>query len=104
MKKTSKIVGVKPTLSLILVEKLRATDVANSVLIVNDDADYGAPQGYVLALGPSVPEGAGIKVGDRVLLQGNYVPVPNYDRSERERGLVEMHNIKAVFTEEADVA
>lgn len=100
MKKTSKIVGVKPTLSLILVEHLTAADVNQSQLIVSDTADYGAPQAYVLALGPTVSKEAGIKVGDRVLLQGNYVPVPNFDRNERERGLVEMHNIKAVLEEQ----
>jgi co-chaperonin GroES (HSP10) len=105
MKKTSKIVGVKPTLSLILVEHLTAADVNQSQLIVNENSDYGAPQAYVLDLGPSVPKGAGIKVGDRVLLQGNYVPVPNFDRNHRERGLVEMHNIKAILHEEgADFA
>lgn len=100
MKNTSKIVGVRPTHSLILVEHLTAADVNQSQLIVNDNADYGAPQAYILALGPSVTDGAGLKVGDRVLLQGNYVPVPNFDRSRRERGLVEMHNIKAVLEEE----
>jgi co-chaperonin GroES (HSP10) len=100
MKKTSKIVGIKPTLSLVLVEHLTASDVNMSQLIVSDSTDYGSPQAYVLDLGPSFPEGAGIKVGDRVILQGTYVPVPNFDRNARERGLVEMHNIKAVLVEE----
>jgi len=50
-----------------------------------------------------VPEDAGIKIGDRVMLQGTYVPVLNYDNHPRKRGLVEIHNIKAVL-EEAPVS
>lgn len=99
MKKTSKIVAVKPTLSLILVEHLKADEVNQSSLIVNENADYGAPQAYIIELGPSVPPESGLSVGDRVLLQGSYIPVPNFDRHPRERGLVEMHNVKAVLKE-----
>ncbi len=100
MKKTGKIVSVKPTLSLVLVEHLNAADVNTTQLIVNENSNYGSPQAYVLELGPSVSKDSGIKVGDRVLLQGSYVPVPNFDHNVRERGLVEMHNIKAILQEE----
>ena len=103
MKKATKIIGVKPTLSLIMVEILKASDVNPSQLIVSDTTDYGAPQGYILDLGPGVPKEAGLKIGDRVLISGSYVPVPNFDRSERERALMEMHNIKAVLVEEGVV-
>lgn len=100
-KKVKTIVGVKPTLSQILVERLNAAEVMGTILTVNDNSDYGAPQGYVLALGPSVKaDECGIHVGDRVLITGTYVPVPNFDGSARERGLLELHNIKAVLVED----
>lgn len=101
MKKTKPVVGVKPTNSQILIEKLNAQEATGTVLTINDDSSYGAPQAYILAVGPAIKlEDAGFGVGDRVILSGNYVPVPNYDSHKRERGLVELHNIKAVLVEE----
>jgi len=101
MKKVKPIVGVKPTMSQILIERINAKEAIGTVLTIKDDSDYGAPQAYILALGPTVKgEEVGIKVGDRVILTGNYTPVPNFDGNARERGIVEIHNIKAVLLEE----
>jgi len=100
MKKPKPIIGVKPVLSQILIERLNAAEAVGTVLKIKDDSDYGAPQAYVLALGPTIkPEECGIKVGDRVVLTGNYTPITNFDGSAREKGIVELHNIKAVLIE-----
>ena len=99
VKNLPKVVDAEPFGSMVLVEHLTAQEILGTSLEVGDSTQVGSPQSYVLKLGPKVPEYAGIKAGDRVLLQGTYVPVPDYGESERERGLVEMHNIKAILIE-----
>lgn len=95
-----KIVGVKPTGSQILIELLTAQEALGTNMIVGDQADVGSPQAYVLDFGPGLKEvDLSFKKGDRVLLQGSYVPVPKFDASNRRRGLVELHGIKAVLEE-----
>lgn len=95
-----KLKSVTPAGSSILVEMLNADEALGTTLYVKNDSNVGAPQGYILAFGPSVkPEELHLKVGDRVLLQGTFVPVPNFDDNKRQRGLVEVHNVKAVFEE-----
>jgi co-chaperonin GroES (HSP10) len=95
-----KIIGITPVLSQILVELLTPEEAMNTRLTLGEKTNYGAPQGIVLAVGPTLTPEAGIKKGDRVLLQGTFVPVPNYDNSRRDKGIVEVHNIKGVFQEE----
>lgn len=97
---TPKIVGVKPTGSQVLIELLTAQEALGTNMIVGDQAEVGSPQAYVLAFGPGLSEvDTAVKVGDRVLLQGSYVPVPKFDQSPRRRGLVELHGIKAILEE-----
>jgi hypothetical protein len=103
-----KVVSVKPTGSSILVELLTKEEMnsmVSSVLHLGAaEAGPGtAPQGYVLAVGPSLADGI-FKPGDRVLVinshgQG-FVPVPNVDGGKRARGVVELHNIKAILEEQ----
>ena len=84
----------------VLVEMLTGQEALGTSLVVQDGVQLGAPQGYVLALGPHVEEREfGIKVGDRVLLQGSFVPLPEYDDSHRPKGIVDPSNIKAVIEE-----
>lgn len=92
------IKAVKPCGSCILVEMLNPDEALGTKLYVKDDADCGAPQAYIVALGPKLETDL-VKVGDRVLLQGTYVPVMNYDGHHRKRGVVEIHNIKAILEE-----
>lgn len=94
------ITDVKPATSTLFVEILSPQEALHTKIAFGEDAgDVGAPQAYVLATGPLLSAECGIKVGDRVLLQGNYVPVPNFDNSVRKRGIVELHAIKAVLSE-----
>ena len=94
-----KICGIKPTGSQVLIELLTSQEVLGTSMVVGDAADVGSPQAYILDFGPGLKEDVGLKVGDRVLLQGSYVPVPKFDDSARRRGLVELHGIKAVLYE-----
>lgn len=93
-----KITGVHPTGSRILVELLTAQEALGTNLLTGE-VDYGAPQAYVLEIGPTLQD-HGLKVGDRVIVQGSGVPMPNYNHSERVRHIVEYNNIKAVLDEE----
>jgi co-chaperonin GroES (HSP10) len=94
------IKNIIPTGRGVLVEMLTAQEALGTSLLVQDDIQLGAPQAYVLMVGPHVEErGFGVKVGDRVLLQGTFVPLPEYDDSHRPKGIVMPENIKAVIEE-----
>jgi hypothetical protein len=94
------IKNIVPTGRGVLVEMLTAQEALGTSLVVQDDVQFGAPQAYILQMGPHV-EGKdfGMKVGDRVLLQGTFVPLPEYDDSHRPKGIVQPENIKAIIEE-----
>lgn len=95
-----KVVDVKPVGSQILVEMLSAKEASGSILELGDNADIGAPQAYVLALGPSLKaDEFGIRVGDRVVVAGNFTPIPPFGNNDRKKGVLEPHNVKAVLVE-----
>lgn len=94
-----KIIDCTPASRLILVEMLDAQEVlGTSLAIPGEKVDVGSPQGRILKIGPQIDETWGFKEGDRVLLQGSFVPCPPYGESA-ERGLLEPHMIKAVLIE-----
>lgn len=94
-KKVKKIV---PVGSQVLVERLKVSDInPSSILSVNSD-EY-SNQAIVLDLGPMVNQAYGIKTGDRVVLQGSYVPFI-LDGDHREKNLVLPDMIKCVLVEE----
>lgn len=97
-----KVVAVSPVGSQILVEMLSSQEILGTTLSIKENADVGAPQGYIKALGPNVDLKVwNFKVGDRVLLQGSYVPVRKLSEDQkRSLGLVEPHGIKAILVEE----
>lgn len=97
--KVKVVVGVAPVGNQVLVERLNEDElVASSVIISNKTTPSN--QGYILAIGPLVVKDYGLKVGDRVLLQGSFVPVPNFTKSNREQNLVFPDMIKAILHEE----
>jgi hypothetical protein len=99
------VVGVNPCGTQVLVELLTAQEALGTVLQIDSSAaTNGAPQGYIVSVGPKVPSDLGFSVGDRVTLHGNYTPIPegqkfNRKNSHRPWILVEPHQIKAVFME-----
>ena len=99
-KAVGKIKSVHPFGSTVLVENLSPGETMDTTIYVSDKTETnGAPQAYVIELGPKLTAECGIAVGDRVVVQGNYVPVVNVENNGRTRGIVELHNIKAVIKE-----
>ena len=99
-KQVGSIVDAKATGSMVLIEMLTAQEVSGSVLLVGANTKVSSPQGYIISIGPSLEADKwGIKLGDRVLLQGTYVPVPNKSVNGREIGAVQPHDIKCVLIE-----
>jgi co-chaperonin GroES (HSP10) len=107
--------AVKPLGGQILVEVFLEEEVSPDSKIILPDISKnkgdrgvgGAPQGRVLDIGPGLSPSFGVKVGDRVLLQGNFVPLPKLSDQrdgDRERALVEPHTIKALLLEEETVS
>jgi co-chaperonin GroES (HSP10) len=94
-----KVTGCKPCGSQILIELLTTQELANTKLFLTNKKQKDDFQAIVLAVGPSIKtENYGFNVGDRVVISGGAVPVPDYGpESERERVLVEPSTIKAVL-------
>lgn len=95
----NEVKGCRPVGSQILLELLTAQEIMNTKLHLRNNKATNEYQAFVLACGPSITsENWGFKVGDRVLVSGSGVPVPNYDDCERDRVLMEPHSIKGVLT------
>ncbi len=95
-----KVRSARATGNLVVVEMLDAKTAlqTNLTLGLNTEAP---PQGYIVDIGPMVEtDKYGFKVGDRVLLQGKYVPIPLVKGvNDRELGVVMPHDIKCVLEE-----
>lgn len=102
--KAGNVVNAKAPGTMILVEMLNAQEVAGTKLLLGHNSKPATPQAYILDIGPALKaEDWGIKVGDRVIVQGTYVPVPQYRGSNsRELGIVQAHDIKCVLQEDFD--
>jgi hypothetical protein len=103
-----KVVDCEPVGFTILVEILTAQEVLGTRLLVGNEQKVGAPQAYIRKIGPFVKEekNYNFEVGDRVLLTGNYTPVPKmveHAQEERTFGIVEPHAIKAVLKEGEEI-
>jgi len=93
-----KIKEIIPTGNQVLVERLKASEV-NPSSVVLSSGDEDSNQAYILALGPQVSKEYGIKVGDRVFLQGSFVPAVGLDNDVRQKNLIYADMIKAVLIE-----
>lgn len=90
----------KATGTNVLVELLSAGEAFGSSFIVPNESKLPALQGIVLDIGPQIkPEDFNFKVGDRVVLFGDYVPIPREKTDTNERKLVifPMHAVKCVI-------
>jgi hypothetical protein len=96
-----KITGYKPVASQILIEILTAQEVSGTKIYVEKDVKLGAPQAYIRGFGPSFkPEDWGYNMGDRVVLTGNFTPLPKIDDNDPHQwGVIEPTSIKAVLLE-----
>ena len=96
-----KVKGCDPVGYTILIRLLTPKEILGTELEVGD-AVAGAPQGYIEKIGPFVKEekNYNFNEGDRVLVSGNYTPVPELEGQEDLiYGIVEPHAIKAVLEE-----
>lgn len=100
--KVPKIKGVHPAGSKILVECLKKDEMLETNLIIAESTEFdGAPQAYIVELGPNVQPHSGLDVGQRIYWTGNGTPVedPRADKG-RVRALMEIHNVIAIIEEE----
>lgn len=97
-----KIKAVHPHGSKILVEVLRADEILGTKLSVGADMQLdGAPQAYIVEVGPSVGDDSGLKVGDRIYWTGKGTQVKDPSATnDRVRALLEISNILAIIDED----
>lgn len=102
-KNTGKVYGVKATGNMVLVEILTPQDATETIFTITENTTM-APQGYIVDIGPMIKQDEwGFKVGDRVVIQGKYVPIPSYKyrgSNQRELGIVQTYDIKCVLQED----
>jgi hypothetical protein len=100
--KSPRVKAIHPFGSSVLIELLNPDEILGTNLYIGKEAKVGsAPQAYVIELGAKLnPDEIGLKVGDRILVQGTFIPVDNVGNTDRAWGILEMHNIKAVLEEE----
>lgn len=104
-KRMKKLAGAKATGTFIVVEKLTEEECMDTTLIVpNGKSSANSNQAFVVDIGPALERDKwGINVGDRVLLQGSFVPVPVSSENGRELAIVSPHDVKAVLVEAGNV-
>lgn len=98
---------IKPVGNQILVEVLTPKELMGPTAIHvpsgSETVVQGAPQGYILSIGPKVDPTFGFEVGNRIVLSGSFTPLPEQAaKNGRPQGCVEPHMIKAVLVEKAD--
>lgn len=114
-----KLKEYKPTGSNVLIEIINPEEmVETKIELVGSAAGslaegFGAPQGYILALGPGVkPEDWGFDVGNRIAFSDKLTPLPQVGlkgesddnltasgKVKRARGLISPSGVKAVLVE-----
>lgn len=101
-----KIKSVAPFGSKILVETLRDDEIIGSALYLGSgkgtgmSAD-GAPQAYIIKLGPQVPADVGLQEGMRVYWSGKGTAVEDpHTVKGRTRAMLEISNILGIIEED----
>jgi hypothetical protein len=86
----------------VLVEHLTPQESMGTMLSVSDRSQVVYYQAFVQQIGPMVkPDEWGFKVGDRILLSGNSVPVPRRkdDMNPRNLGVIDPTSIRCILKE-----
>jgi len=98
--KIRKVTDYKAPGSKVLLEMLSPEEAAGSALVTVGKST----QGRIVDIGPALKaeiEKYGFAVGNRVLLQGSFVPVPSFPGGDsRELVVVDPHMIQCVLVEE----
>lgn len=95
-----KVKSVRPFGSKILVEVLNGDEILGTNLHIGKTELNGAPQAYIIDIGPGLKEDSGLKPGQRIYWTGKGTEVkdPN-TASHRIRALLEVSNILAIIEE-----
>lgn len=95
-----RIAAVHPFGSKILVDVLRPDEAMGTSLYMSEDTKVdGAPQAYIVELGPDIKPEMGLAVGQRIYWGGTGTPVNDPRCANRVRALLEVHNVKAIIEE-----
>lgn len=96
-----KVKSAHPFGSKILVEVLRADEIIGSSLHLSENTQVdGAPQAYIMELGPGVCKDSGLSVGQRVYWTGKGTQIDNPACTNgRTNALLEISNILAIIEE-----
>jgi len=97
-KQPGKIYDAKAPGGFVLVEMLTSEEVLATRLEL-PNAKGVPPQAYILDIGPAVDSLYGLAQGQRVLLQGSFVPVPRF-KEGRDLGVVSPSDIKCILLED----
>jgi hypothetical protein len=100
-----KVKSIQPFGSKILVEILRDDEIMGTNLFIGEGkgtgGQDGAPQAYIVKLGPTVEASVGLHVGDRIYWTGKGTMVTDPETGKgRVRALLEVHNVLAVLEED----
>lgn len=102
-KNLPKVKAIKPFGSKILVECLKADELVQTSLIIDESTEVGGlPQAYIVELGPNIQAHNGLEVGQRIYWTGNGVGLEDVSENGRVLALLDMHNIQAVIEEETE--
>jgi len=94
------ITDIKPVGMSILVSLLSAKEILGTKLHLPNVEQTDFPQAKILSFGKKfepVAKEYGIDVGDRVVIAGDYMPLPKCDAYAGELALVDWSAIKAVL-------
>lgn len=96
------IKNVRAVGTQVIVELFDDSEMIDTKLVLPEGTKSpGAPQGYIVEVGPKVDPEWGLKDGQRVVLQGSFVPLPSFQgrSSSRQLAATEPHTIKAILEE-----
>lgn len=93
--------AIHPFGSKVLVEILKADEIIGTVLHISENTQMdGAPQAYIIELGPNVPSDSGLAVGQRIYWTGRGTQIDNPGcNSGRVNALLEISNVLAIIEE-----
>jgi hypothetical protein len=90
--------SVTPLGTQVLIELLTAQEMLGTKVIINDMVQHKEFHGIILSIGSLVDlKQYGFNIGDRVLLSGAGIPVPNFNNSNRDKILMEPFAVKAIL-------
>ena len=95
-RKLGKVKSIVPVGNQVLIERLTVEEATGASTILSVNSSELSNQAIILDIGPMVPKDYGISVGDRVMLQGSFVPA-DLAGEHSNKNLVFPDMIKAIL-------